>query len=288
MTFAVVLGAGGAFGWTFHLGVLEGVRQALNHEPGGAARVVGTSAGGAIAASLLAGASNDAVLAAITTPPDEESMRQMRAAAAEFRKPWRRLRPLAPGLATKAWRTMPAAALVGMLPAGVFPTAPLRTFPAPAEEWPEQLWMPSVRLSDASLVVFGRDEHGVPIADAIEATAAVPGMFQPKRIGDELYLDGAVRSATNADLIAHEGHEVVLISSPMTKPGRGIIRARARRQLQQEADVLRAAGTRVVIVEPNDEVAQGAEGFPRTNHEAGPMIVQRVADYTAGLILANR
>ncbi len=281
MTVGIVLGAGGAFGWAFHLGVIEGVRRSLGHDPSGADRIIGTSAGGAIAASLLAGATTDEVLATISTPPDPEDMAKMRAAAAEFRKPWKRLRPVAPGLARRAWRTHPAAALVGLLPGGVFPTAPLRRFPAPSDEWPSTLWMPSVRMSDGELVVFGRDQLDVSIADAIEATAAVPAMFQPKTIGDERYLDGAVRSATNADLLVDEHHDVVLISSPMTKPGRGVIRARARRQLEQEVALLAETGTRVVIVQPTEAILDMVQGYPRTNHTAGPKIVDAVAELTA-------
>ncbi|RZV43605.1 MAG: hypothetical protein EX269_12950 [Acidimicrobiales bacterium] len=280
MTVGLVLGAGGAFGWAFHLGVLQGVRDALGHEPANAQRIVGTSAGGAIAATLLAGASSGEVLATISTPPDEADMKKMREAAAEFRKHWKRLRPVAPALTLRAWRSMPAAAAAGMLPAGVFPTAPLRRFPTPECAWPPQLWMPSVRMSDGELVVFGRDVH-VPVDDAIEATAAVPGMFQPKQIGDERYLDGALRSATNADLLVGEGHDIVAISSPMTRPGRGVIRARARRQLDREVGQLCETGSRVIIVEPDETVMEKAQGFPRTNASAGPEIVKRVAELTA-------
>ena len=279
MTVGLVLGAGGPLGWAYHLGVLEGVRAALGHEPAGAQRIIGTSAGGAIAASLLAGASSDQVLDAVTTPPSEEDLARMREAAASLRKPWRRFRPLSPGLLLRLGRSGGLTSLIGLLPAGVFPTSGLRRFPIHGlDGWPDPLWMPSVRIDDGRLVVFGRDRDDVDIADAIEATAAVPGMFQPKVIDGARYIDGAVASATHADLLVDEGHEVVLVSSPMTRPGRGLVRARAQRQLDREVAQLHGAGTRTVVLCPDEQVMRVAEGFPRTNPGAGHDIVEAARD----------
>lgn len=46
------------------------------------------------------------------------------------------------------------------------------------------------------------------VRDAIEASCAVPFMFQPKAIGDERYIDGAVASGTHADTLVADGHEL--------------------------------------------------------------------------------
>lgn len=289
MTVGIVLGAGGPLGWAYHLGVLEGVRETLGHEPARADRIVGTSAGGAIAASLLAGASTADVLEAVTTPPSEEDLARMREAAASFRKPWRRLRPLSPGLLLRLGRTGGATALVGLLPAGVFPTTGLRRFPIHnLDGWPEPLWMPSVRVDDGELVVFGRDRFDIDVADAIEATAAVPGMFQPKLIDGHRFVDGAVASATHADLLVDERHRFVLVSSPMTRPGRGLVRARAKRQLEREVDRLEQAGSRTVVVAPDAGVMEVAAGFPRTNPGAGPAIVAAARAQTAAALSVHR
>ena len=82
MTVGIALGAGGPLGWAFHLGVLDGIRDALGVEPADAQRVVGTSAGGAIAASLLSGADSETVLASISQPMSEADQAEMRAAIA--------------------------------------------------------------------------------------------------------------------------------------------------------------------------------------------------------------
>ncbi len=285
----LVLGAGGPMGWAFHLGVLDGVRRTLGHEPAGAARVVGTSAGGSIAATLLGGATTDDVLASITTPPTDDERERMREAMASLKQPWRRLRPVAPGALRGVGRGRGVAPLVGLLPGGVFPTSPLRRFPIGDLDlaWPSQLWLPAVSMQGGARVVFGRDRHDVAVADALEATSAVPLMFEPKQIGDDLFVDGAVHSSTNADLLVGDDVGTVLISSPMTRPGGGMVRRRARRQLAAEVELLRAHGTRVVVVEPDEALVDLAGGFPRENHEAGPAIVAAAGELTARALEAG-
>ncbi len=282
MTVGIALGAGGPLGWAFHLGVLDGIRDALGVEPAGAQRVVGTSAGGAIAASLLSGADTETVLASIAQPMSEADQAEMRAAMSGGDRGWRRfLRPLAPKTALRRLPSAPITAAVGLLPGGVFPTFPLRRFPVDENaDWPGSLWLPSVRMDTGDLVVFGRDRTDVDIRDALEATSAVPGMFRPKRIDGVAHVDGAVASATHADLLADDGHDLVVISSVMTRPGRGPIKIRARHQLRQEIAALERVGTRAVVIEPSADVIEMAKGWPRTGGERGPEIAAAAAKQT--------
>ena len=271
MTIGIVLGAGGTLGWAYHLGVAEGVAAAAGCELRTAARIVGTSAGGAIAVSLLAGASTADVLSTIARPPSDEEMARMREARDSARRGLlRRLRPQS----ARMLRRGGIRGLVGLLPAGVFPTESLRRFPGTTlDAWPDQLWMPSVELDSGEVVVFGRDRSDVPVADAVEATSAMPGLFEPKHIDGRRYIDGAVASATHADLLVDEDLERVLIASPMTRPGRGPIRRRARRQLRREVAALEAAGVETTVLEPSAALMAEAEGWPRSRPEAGAAIV---------------
>ena len=213
MTVGVVLGAGGPMGWAYHLGVTQGVRDAIGREPANADRVIGTSAGAAIAATLLAGTPMDEVVEMITSPPTDQDRDQMRTAGADLRRRrLRALRPVAPGLVRRVRHVGAATALVGLLPAGPFPTPMLRRFAA-TTAWPERLWVPSVRLDDGQTVIFGRDHVPVTLGDALEASSAVPGVFQPKMINGARYVDGAVASSTHADSLVPEALDVVLISS---------------------------------------------------------------------------
>ncbi len=280
MTVGIVLGAGGPLGWAYHLGVIEGVRDAIGREPGDADRIVGTSAGAAIAAALLTGFSTDEAIELISERPSDNERDQMRSASSGLRQnPLQALRPVAPSLARCVRHVGVTAALVGLLPAGLFPTVMLRKFAA-TQAWPHQLWVPSVRLDDGHTVVFGRDQVPATLGDALEATSAVPGVFQPKVIEGSRYVDGAVASSTHADILVPESHDVVLISAPTAKPGGGPIRARARRMLETEAASLRADGSRTLVLVPDENVLAAAEGFPRRRPDAASDIVEAARQQT--------
>lgn len=288
MTVGIVLGAGGPLGWAYHLGVTQGVRDAIGREPANADRIVGTSAGAAIAATLLAGTPIEEVLEIMTKPPSGEEQEQMRAAGASaLRNPLRSLRPVAPRLMRNIGHVGVATALVGMLPAGLFPTLVSRRF-VTEHAWPEALWVPSVRLDDGQTVVFGRDVVPATIGDAIEATSAVPGVFQPKVIDGERYVDGAVVSSTHAGILVPEALDIVLISAPTTRSGGGPIRARARRSLRAEVLALEKSGTRCIVVAPDEAVMAAAAGFPRQRPDAAADIVEAARLQTIAAFAALR
>ena len=272
MSFGVVLGAGGSLGWAFHLGVIAGITDVLGHELADADRVVGTSAGGAIGASVLAGADARQILGAVTAPLPAEQQEQMKQARSQSKR-WflRLLRPQSLSMVRRGGFV----GLVGLAPAGVFPTFPIRRFPTHSlTDWPESLWVPSVRLGDGEVVVFGRDRLDVSVTDAVEATSAVPVMFQPKRIGAKQFIDGAVASATHADLLAPLGLKRIVVSSPMTRPGRGPVKVRARRQLKTEVAALEQRGANVTVLEPDEAIMTVAEGFPRQDPDRGYDIIE--------------
>lgn len=280
MTVGIVLGAGGPVGWAYHLGVVQGVRDAIGREPANADRIVGTSAGAAIAATLLAGTPTEDVLEIITTPPSGDEKDEMRTAGiSALRSPLRSLRPLAPGLVRNIGQVGLATALVGLMPAGLFPTLALRRF-VTTHEWPCQLWIPSVRIDDGQTVVFGRDVIPETLGDAIEATSAVPALFRPKVIDGARYVDGAVASSTHADVLVPEGLDIALISAPTAQPGGGPIRARARRKLDAEVRVLAETGTRTIVVTPDAAVLAAADGFPRRRPDAAAAIVEAARQQT--------
>ncbi len=56
-------------------------------------------------------------------------------------------------------------------------------------------------------------ESGVSLVDAVAASCAVPGIWPPVTIAGRRYMDGGVRSATNADLA--RGYDRVLILNPL-------------------------------------------------------------------------
>jgi NTE family protein len=119
-----------------------------------------------------------------------------------------------------------------------------------ARAWPARFACTAVDASDGAFVRW--DEHsGVPLDRAVASSCAVPGVYPPVTIRGRRYIDGGVRSATNADLA--RGYDAVLIVA-VTMPGMDAMPAIAeamRRQLDGEITVLRESGSRVEIIEPD-------------------------------------
>jgi NTE family protein len=64
-------------------------------------------------------------------------------------------------------------------------------------------------------VRVGRMALAVTLVDAVAASCSVPGVWPPTTIGGRRWIDGGVRSATNADLAA--GYERVVVLAPITR-----------------------------------------------------------------------
>jgi NTE family protein len=120
----------------------------------------------------------------------------------------------------------------------------------------------------AKRVVFGRE--GSPEAElskAVAASCAIPGFYRPVRIGDRHYVDGGVCSASNLDLLKDAGLDLIVCLNPTSTrakvPARtpaaivaGQMRAGAGRRVGSEAKKVRAAGTEVLLIQPDaDDLA---------------------------------
>jgi len=84
----------------------------------------------------------------------------------------------------------------------------------------------------------------------VASSCSVPGIFPPVTIGSRRYMDGGMRSATNADMA--RGYDVVFVlaltvgsaaASPMTEV--------FRRRLEAELDAVRQGGSRVELILPD-------------------------------------
>jgi len=83
----------------------------------------------------------------------------------------------------------------------------------PDKSWPERaLLLTAIDAESGELSVFTKDSK-VELIDAVAASCAVPGVWPPVSIGGRRYIDGGVRSGTNADLA--EGCDRVLIITPV-------------------------------------------------------------------------
>ena len=155
--------------------------------------------------------------------------------------------------------TRPLAIIASLVPDGTvgteFISAALGTITG--EGWPsEPMWICAVRQRDGQRVVFGRDALAdLPLA--VAASCAIPRVFTPVTVGGESYVDGGAHSPTNADLLADEHLDLVLVSSPMSIASRSLrlsvdqpARTWSRALLDAEALRIRRHGTHVLAFQP--------------------------------------
>ena len=104
----------------------------------------------------------------------------------------------------------------------------------PHPVWPPQrLKIVAVDAESGEERVFDNDS-GVDLVDAVAASCAVPGVWPPVTIGEHRYMDGGMRSITNADLA--QDAERVLVVSLLNLEG-------AQSTLPQEVAQLEAGGS---------------------------------------------
>ena len=121
-----------------------------------------------------------------------------------------------------------------------------RRFPQPS--WPGGAYeCVSVDAVDGSLRVWNESSK-VPLALAVASSCALPGFFAPVTIDGHRYMDGGVRSATNADLA--RGCKTAIVLAPTVGPGDALAKVSVKR-LNQELEVLRASGCEVAPIVPD-------------------------------------
>jgi NTE family protein len=206
---ALVLGGGGIFGIAWELGVLTGLAKAGLDVVADADVLVGTSAGSTVAAQVT----SDATLAELyerqlappdgelTAPFDAEQMQAVFLDAIRSGSTGQERRALIGKLALST-DTVPEAARIDVIQQRL-----------PRHSWPERdVRVVAVDAETGEPAVFDRTS-GVGLVDAVAASCAVPGIWPPVSIDGRRFVDGGIRSTTNADLVADA--DIVLILAPM-------------------------------------------------------------------------
>lgn len=251
-------------------------------DPRTAEVIVGTSAGAIAAAVLRGGVPSSAIADRLWTAEDDpQELANLRLLAGRSTRVVPRfwtgigsapmtVRELRRG------RKMKLARLAGgLVPDGRLTldpiTRPLGTLHGSA--WPDRpLWVPATNRVNGRRVVFGRDQF-VPVADAVGASAALPGFFAPAEIEGRSYVDGGLGSANNADLLVdYPGLDLVVVLAPLSIDGisgrtplASAVRTVPRRQLQAEVANIETAGTKTLVFEPSKRVTR-AMGLNPMSH----------------------
>jgi NTE family protein len=279
----LVLGGGGILGEGWMNGLLAGLEDASGVKFADCRAFVGTSAGSIVAARLVAGRE-------LRRPGRRPRAAQTNGVARggvlrdAVRVSWQVTAPLAPlALAASA----PAGAAVrslalGRVPAGRYPLTDLRRR---VGDWRARfdgrLRVCTVDRANGRRVVFGAP--GAPkasVADAVQASCAIPGVFKPVRIDGREYVDGGAWSVTNLDAAPVSRGTRVLCLEPTGALG---LRAAAFRVATEiELQVLRRRRAEVRRVMPDRDSA----GLMGVLMDGRPLPKVIAAGYAQGLALA--
>ncbi len=238
-----VFGGGGVAGIAWATGVAAGLERAgldWSHAQG----FLGTSAGAVVGAQLAFRVPVERLLAGQLEPPADsaEQARPYSQADADARN--RALVDKVGGDLVAARQRIGAFALRSQTVAPEVRRA-IVAARLPAMAWPEPwLGVTAVDAETGEHRLFDRDS-GVELTDAVAASCAVPGTWPVVRIAGRPYMDGGIRSMTNADLAQGAGH--VLVIAPLGfgegNPVSGHLRAEVR--------YLEEAGSRVDVIVPD-------------------------------------
>lgn len=205
---ALVLGGGGVTGIAWMTGLLAGLAEA-GTDLTAADLVVGTSAGSVVGAQIRSGTPLDELYATqLKDPTGELGARLSVGAMVGFI-----VNSLWPGDGRAGRARLGRAALKART---VSEAERMAVFEQrlPAKSWPERrLVITAVDAQTGDARNFDRDS-GVSLAQAVAASCAVPLVWPPVSIDGRRYIDGGVRSVTNADLAG--GCERVVVLAPVT------------------------------------------------------------------------
>lgn len=276
----LVLAAGGERLVAWYAGVLAGLADA-GVDPCGARAVVGTSAGALVAARVAAG--NPPRAAATRLAARQPQAPPGPAAGTDGAALFARLAhslATAPGT-TKAERRRAIGRLaIERSPGGAEEhvarmrrrlaapggadgqTDGARRTAAPdaAIAWPAALRIVALDAETGERVAFDA-ASGAPLERAVAAARSVPLLHAPVEIGDRVYLDGALASSTNADVLADEDELelAVVVTGSAAGAAPGTVDALWNAALERELGVLEAAGIGTLVLRA-DAAAREAMG----------------------------
>jgi NTE family protein len=267
----LVLGAGGVLGAAWTIGALRALELEHGIDPRTVEIVIGTSAGSVLAALISSGLGTESLLNHQRGIEVEGELQVDFDYDGEGALPPRpRLRMGSRQIIARAVRDPRHVRLIPTLSAlapqgrGSIGTVGALVDSVAAPDWPKRprTWIVALDYRTGLRVPFGK--AGAPparLADAVMASCAIPGWYAPIEIGGRPYVDGGAWSSTSMDLLAGHHLDEVYCLAPMAylesdeprsvigRLERRVRRAVTRRMLQ-EAEQVRAAGTKVTMLAP--------------------------------------
>ncbi len=283
----LVLGGGGVLGAAWAVGALQSIQDVRGIDPRDFDVIVGTSAGSVLGALLAAGTSVAALRdhqfgVPITEGPLAGYAWDYETATGGPRPSMPKLRgpgsvKLMASSLRHGLRMPPTAVLSAFMPLGsgsLERVGHLIDAITPMDEWSPHpnLWIVALDYESGRRVVFGRE--GAPhvgLAEAVMASCAIPGWFEPVTIGERTYVDGGAWSATSADVAGAAALDEVYVVAPMVsfeadEPGNLLSRLERRwrgsvtRRCLSEVAELEAQGTQVTVLGPGPDDLEAMGG----------------------------
>jgi NTE family protein len=245
---ALVLGGGGPVGVAWETGLAAGL-AAGGVDLRTADLIVGTSAGAIVGAQLALGRSPQEMLERQRQIGSGSGIRQQAHDIAALVTKMRDL--LAQRLSPEAYRRELGAFA---LAANAIPEE--QWFPTfgeqlDTERWPSRFVCTAIDTADGAFVTWDKDS-GVNLRRAVASSCAVPGICAPVTINGRRYMDGGMRTTTNADLAKGYDRVAVVAIAGLTGPENPYAE-RIRRRLEAELNELRTSGAEeIVLVVPDD------------------------------------
>ena len=231
------MAGGGPLGAIYEIGALCALQESLNGiHFNGLQHYVGVSAGGFIAAALANGITPQQLFSLFIEDRKHQTEAfdpawLLQPALSEF---FSRSMLLPSLLLQGAWHgTLGGKSLMRTLeqlspslPTGIFSNSQIdvelrRLFSRPGRtndfrQLKNRLTLVATHLDSSTAVAFGRPgwDH-VPISKAVQASAALPGLFPPVEIDGQHFVDGALIKTMHASIALDEGVDLMLCLNPL-------------------------------------------------------------------------
>jgi len=232
---ALVCAGGGVTGAVYEVGCLRALEELLDRSILDLDLYVGIS-GGAVVTSLLAGGFSPVELYDQTTTESRRPFGQpaaplFRLHGREFLRRWLRApsvlrRALTAALTEGRNANDLLLTLLELLPAGLLDNSGLQEYVARLLELrghedrfdalARELYLVAVDIDTGEAVAFGEPGwRDVPVSRAVQASTALPGLYQPVRIGQRDYVDGGVKKTAHINLAIGHGADLVICINPI-------------------------------------------------------------------------
>jgi predicted acylesterase/phospholipase RssA len=233
---ALVCAGGGITGAVYEIGCLRALAAVLDRPVTEFDLYVGISGGAFVSSLLASGVSAEEMY--------DEATSRTRSPFGVAAAPLYRLGPMefvkrslrAPGVLARAAMTALggegrnlsdfAWALFELLPPGLLDTSGLQEYlasffaarrqPDRFDALKQELFVVAVDLDRGEAVAFGEEGHrDVAVSRAVQASAALPGLYRPVRIDGRDYVDGGVKKTAHINLAIRHGADLVICINPL-------------------------------------------------------------------------